>query len=33
VGRISDIPTVAELIGRMVKEAEASLKKGLDAFS
>ncbi len=33
VGRISDIPTVAELIDRMVKEAEASLKKGLDAFS
>ncbi|MDA3896364.1 MAG: nitronate monooxygenase [Desulfobacteraceae bacterium] len=32
VGRISDIPTVAELISRMVKEAEASLKNSLKAF-
>lgn len=32
VGRISDIPTVAELIDRMVVDAEESLKKGLEAF-
>ena len=32
VGRISDIPTVAELIARIVKEAEASLKSSLNAF-
>ena len=32
VGRINDIPTVEELITRMVKEAEASLKSSLAAF-
>ncbi len=32
VGRISDIPTVAELIARMVKEAEESIKNSLMAF-
>jgi nitronate monooxygenase len=32
VGRISDIPTVAELIDRVVKEARASLESGLRAF-
>ncbi len=32
VGRISDIPTVAELISRMVKEAEESLKNSIKAF-
>jgi len=33
VGRIMDIPTVAELVARMVKEAEAALKKGMKAFA
>jgi nitronate monooxygenase len=32
VGRISDIPTVAELVDRMVREAEIALKSGLSAF-
>ncbi len=32
VGRINDIPTVAELIARMVKEAEESIKISLAAF-
>ncbi len=32
VGRISDIPTVAELVSRMVKEAEASLKSSIRMF-
>jgi nitronate monooxygenase len=32
VGRINDIPTVAELIARMVKEAEESIKSSLAAF-
>ena len=32
VGRINDIPTVSELIARMVKEAEYSLKSSLKAF-
>lgn len=32
VGRISDIPTVAELVARMVAEAEAALKNSLKAF-
>ena len=32
VGRISDIPTVAELIDRIIKEARASLESGLQAF-
>lgn len=33
VGRIHDIPTVAELINRMVNEAEAALRNGIAAFS
>lgn len=32
VGRINDIPTVSELIERMVKEARASLESGLKTF-
>ena len=32
VGRIHDIPTVSELITRMVKEAEAALRNGIAAF-
>lgn len=32
VGRINDIPTVAELIARMVKEAEESIRNSLAAF-
>lgn len=32
VGRISDIPTVAELVDRMVVDAETALKSGLSAF-
>lgn len=32
VGRISDIPTVAELVARMVAEAETALKNSLKAF-
>ena len=33
VGRINDIPTAAELVDRMVREAEAALRIGLAAFS
>ncbi len=33
VGRIRDIPTVAQLVGRMVDEAQSALKAGLSAFS
>lgn len=33
VGRISDIPTVAELIARMVAEAESALENSLKAFT
>lgn len=32
VGRISDIPTVAELVARMVAEAETALKNSLKTF-
>jgi cell division ATPase FtsA len=33
VGRINDIPTAAELVKRMVREAEAALRGGVAAFS
>lgn len=33
VGRISDIPTVADLVERMVREAQAALHAGLAVFS
>ncbi|MFO8112607.1 MAG: nitronate monooxygenase, partial [Desulfosalsimonadaceae bacterium] len=33
VGRISDIPTVVELVERMVREAEAALRGGVAVFS
>ena len=32
VGRISDIPTVADLVERMVREAEAALRSGVAVF-
>ena len=33
VGRINDIPSAAELVDRMVREAESALQGGLAAFS